>query len=57
MVGDAQGHGTADAALTLYDQETCAFIRDMPRAGLDSYDQKMQRNADGSVDIYNRGVI
>ena len=24
----------------------------MPRAGLDSYDQKMQRNSDGSVDIY-----
>jgi hypothetical protein len=39
-------------ALTLYDRETCAFIRDMPRAGLDSFDQKMQRNADGSVDIY-----
>jgi len=39
-------------ALTLYDRETCAFIREMPRAGLDSYDQKMQRNADGSVDIY-----
>jgi hypothetical protein len=27
-------------ALTLYDRETCAFIRDMPRAGIDSYDQK-----------------
>jgi hypothetical protein len=39
-------------ALTLYDRETCAFIRDMPRAGIDSYDQKMQKNADGSVDIY-----
>ena len=39
-------------ALTLYDRETCAFIRDMPRAGVDSFDQKMQRNADGSVDIY-----
>lgn len=39
-------------ALDLYDRETCAFIRDMPRAGLDSFDQKMQRNADGSVDIY-----
>jgi len=38
--------------LTLYDRETCAFIRDMPRAGLDSFDQKMQRNPDGSVDIY-----
>jgi hypothetical protein len=39
-------------ALTLYDRETCGFIRDVPRAGLDSYDQKMQKNADGSVDIY-----
>ncbi len=39
-------------ALTLYDRETCSFIRDMPRAGIDSYDQKLQKNADGSVDIY-----
>jgi hypothetical protein len=39
-------------ALTIYDRETCAFIRDMPRAGIDSYDQKMQKNADGSVDVY-----
>jgi hypothetical protein len=39
-------------ALTLYDRETCGFIRDMPRAGLDSYDRNMQKNADGSVDIY-----
>jgi hypothetical protein len=38
--------------LTLYDRETCAFIRDMPRAGLDSNDQNTQKNADGSVDIY-----
>jgi len=39
-------------ALTLYDRETCGFIRDMPRPGIDSYDEKMQKNADGSVDIY-----
>ena len=39
-------------ALTLYDRETCGFIRGMPRAGIDSYDEKMQRNDDGSVDIY-----
>jgi len=39
-------------ALTLYDRETCAFIRDMPRAGLDSYDKNMQKNADGSVDLF-----
>jgi hypothetical protein len=25
-------------AVTLYDRETCGFIREMPRAGLDSYD-------------------
>jgi len=24
----------------------------MPRPGIDSYDQKMQKNIDGSVDIY-----
>ena len=39
-------------ALTLYDRETCGFIRDMPRPGIDSYDENMQKNADGSVDIY-----
>ena len=39
-------------ALTLYDRDTCGFILNMPRAGLDSYDQKMQKNADGSVDIW-----
>lgn len=39
-------------AVTLYDRETCAFIRDVSRSGLDSYDQKMHRNDDGSVDIY-----
>jgi hypothetical protein len=39
-------------ALTLYDRETCGFIREMQRAGIDSYDQKTQKNADGSVDIY-----
>jgi hypothetical protein len=39
-------------ALTLYDRETCAFIRDMPRVELNSYDQKLQKNADGSLDVY-----
>ena len=39
-------------AVTLYDRETCAFIRGMSRAGVDSRDQQMQKNADGSVDIY-----
>ena len=38
--------------LTLYDRETCAFIRDMPRTGVNSDDQNLQKNADGSVDTY-----
>jgi hypothetical protein len=39
-------------ALTIYDNETCSFIREAARAGLDSYDQQMNRNPDGSVDLY-----
>jgi hypothetical protein len=39
-------------AMTLYDLDTACFIRDMPSTGLDSYNQQMQKNADGSVDIY-----
>jgi hypothetical protein len=39
-------------AVTVYDLETSGFIRDAPRISLDSYNQKMQRNPDGSVDIY-----
>ena len=39
-------------ALTVYDCKSCGFILNMPRAGLDSFDQNMKRNADGSVDIY-----
>jgi hypothetical protein len=39
-------------AVTLYDLETCSFIRDVASVGLDSYDQKMHRNGDGSVDLY-----
>jgi hypothetical protein len=38
-------------AVTLYDLETCSFIRDVMHVGLDSYDQKMHRNPDGSVDL------
>ena len=40
-------------AVTLYDLDTCCLIRDMSRPGIDSYDQKMTRNADGSVDLYS----
>ncbi|WP_158789239.1 DUF1254 domain-containing protein [Granulicella sp. L46] len=39
-------------ATTAYDLDTACLIRDMPNPGLDSYNQKMQRNPDGSVDIY-----
>lgn len=39
-------------ALTIYDHETCSFIREAARPGLDSYDQQMKRNPDGSVDLY-----
>ena len=39
-------------ALTIYDHETCGFIRETARPGLDSYDQHMKLNADGSVDLY-----
>jgi hypothetical protein len=34
-----------------YDSETNAFVRESPVVGLDSYNQAMKRNADGSVDI------
>ena len=39
-------------AVTLYELETCSFIRDVASVGVDSYDQKMRRNDDGSVDLY-----
>ena len=41
-------------AVTAYDVDTACLCRDLPRPGLDSYDQKMKRNADGSVDTYFR---
>lgn len=39
-------------AVTTYDLDTAMLIREMPSPGLDSYHQNMQRNADGTVDIY-----
>jgi hypothetical protein len=39
-------------SLTLYDRETSGLIRDMPRTGIDSLQQQVEKNADGSVDIY-----
>ena len=38
-------------AVTIYDLETAGFIRESPRVEVNSYDQRMQRNADGSVDV------
>jgi hypothetical protein len=38
-------------AMTVYDFETAAFLRDAPRVELNSYDQQMQKNQDGSVDV------
>lgn len=39
-------------AFTVYDLETGSFIRKAARACLDSYDEQMKRNPDGSVDLY-----
>lgn len=39
-------------AVTVYDLDTACLIRNMPSPGLDSYNEKMRRNGDGSVDIY-----
>ena len=39
-------------AVTVYDLDTAGFIRESPRVGVDSYDQKGRRNTDGSVDVY-----
>jgi hypothetical protein len=39
-------------SLTVYDHETAGFIRESKRVGIDSYDEKMKRNAAGTVDLY-----
>jgi hypothetical protein len=39
-------------SLTAYDRQTHTLIRDMPRASRSSQIPEMQRNADGSVDVY-----
>jgi hypothetical protein len=38
--------------MIVYDVHTAAFIREAPVVTLDSYNQEMKRNTDGSVDIY-----
>jgi hypothetical protein len=37
---------------TVYDRATHALVRDLPRASLSSQIPEMQKNADGSVDVY-----
>ena len=37
---------------TVYDRATHALIRDMPRASRSSQSPGLQKNADGSVDVY-----
>jgi hypothetical protein len=39
-------------AFTVYSLETVALFRDSDRPALDSLDQRMRKNADGSVDLY-----
>ena len=39
-------------SVTAYDRETHALIRNMPRASRSSQIAELQKNADGSVDIY-----
>jgi hypothetical protein len=39
-------------SLTAYDRETHALIRNMPRASRSSQIPELQKNADGSVDVY-----
>ena len=39
-------------SLTAYDRKTHALIRNMPRASRSSQIQELQKNADGSVDIF-----
>jgi hypothetical protein len=38
-------------AVTVYDLETAAFIRESPKVEINSY-QDLQKNADGSVDVF-----
>jgi len=39
-------------AVTVYGLETAAFIREAARAELNSYNEEMQKNPDGWVDVY-----
>jgi hypothetical protein len=39
-------------AVTVYDLETGAFVQEAPRVELNSYDQEVEREADGAVDVH-----
>jgi hypothetical protein len=39
-------------SVTVYGHATCALIREVTRASIDSYDTKASRDADGSMDVY-----
>jgi hypothetical protein len=39
-------------AVNVYDSDTAGFIWESPRVGIDSYNQKLAKNADGSIDIF-----
>jgi hypothetical protein len=39
-------------AATVYDLETACFLRNMPRPGVDSFDQNLRVNPDGSIDLF-----
>jgi hypothetical protein len=39
-------------AVTVYDLETAAFVREAPRVEINSYDEKVKKNGDGSVDVF-----
>jgi hypothetical protein len=39
-------------AVTVYDLQSAAFIRDSPLIGLNSLDSKLHKNRDGSIDVF-----
>jgi len=39
-------------AVTVYDAETAAFLRDVPRVEINSYAHELERNADGSLELH-----
>jgi hypothetical protein len=44
-------------AVTVYDLATAGFIRESPHLKVDSYDQRVRKNIDGSVDVYFGPVV